>query len=143
MTPEDRDALRAEAAIHVIARMAGLEGMPPDVSHLDPQDPRRKDVERKENKRRMRRALFAASEADALIAELQVREEFDPTAPPSINDLVREGIAAGGTILLCKHGIPSFEPCGQCDAEDAAGKDGKTGNEGGNPAELPATGNSV
>jgi len=94
-----------------------------------------KTHERLRTIRRMEYALEAANAAGALIAELEAREEFDPLAPPeTVEELVRRGVAAGGTILTCKHGRASYEPCEQCDAEDAAGKTGKTGGESSDPA---------
>jgi hypothetical protein len=132
MTPEDRDVIRAEASMRVLAAMYV------NWIHLaaprDESEEQKKARERARSIRRMEYALEAANVADALIAELQVREEHDPDAPPTIESLVREGIAAGGTILSCTHGVPSYEPCAKCDEADAAEKSGKTGGESADPA---------
>jgi hypothetical protein len=125
----------------VLAALATHAILPPDP--LPEGHPENKARERQQNAQRMKRAMYAASEADALIAELELREEYDPSAGPSIRELVAQGIAAGGHILRCKHGRASFEDCAECDAAaalhdastlDETGKSGENGGDSPKPA---------
>lgn len=125
MTPEDRDAIRAEASMRILAAMF-TNFIPPPEPPRDITDEGAKVRERAFRVREMERAAWAVMQANALIAELTIHEEHDPKEPKTIEELVRQGIAAGGTILACTHGVPSYEPCEECDKADAADKSGKT-----------------
>lgn len=131
MTPAEKDAIRAEASMRILAAMYARNWHTlTDVASIpDPcADEAQKDKERAGNMRRMAWSLEAASAADALIAELIVREEDHSNDPGTIAGLVAAGVAGGGQILSCKHGRTSFEPCPACDAEDAAERAEKEGN---------------
>lgn len=127
MTPEDRDILRAEAAIRIMAAMNTHAILPPYMPPGTRSEGEAETEQKKLYRQAARRAEFAVREANALIAELVAHEEFDPSQP-TIENLVAEGVARGGQILSCKHGRASFEPCEKCDAEAAAGtpEGGKT-----------------
>lgn len=129
MTPEDRDVLRAEASMRILAAMYTNVLLPP--APRDESDEARKARELREHTRRTRDALEAVQVANALVAELGLHEEA-PAGVDTVASLVAAGIAAGGTTLACKHGVPSYEACAECDAADAAGKSGQpgTGKEG-------------
>lgn len=119
MTPEDRDILRAEAAVAIMAAMNTHAILPPYFPPGARSEGEDAAEQKKLYRQAARRAEFAVREANALIAELTAHEEFDPEKP-TIAGLVAEGVARGGQILMCKHGRASYESCDQCDAEHAA-----------------------
>lgn len=135
MTPEDRDDIRARATIQIMAAMY--------VNHIHRAAPRdetaaqKESRTRRENEHRMYLALEAASAADAALAELLAREESQGDEatggpqwaglPPEVLAMHPGGVPEGAHVLSCKHGRASFEECEQCDAEDAAAKDGENG----------------
>lgn len=129
MTPADRDFYRAQATMHILAAMyANYIPRPP---LRDETEEMRKSRERVANERRMFLALEAANQADAMIAELQVREEDKPD--PLMARLLQAhpgGIPVSGHVLSCKHGRASFEECADCDAADAAEKAAAAGRDG-------------
>lgn len=145
MTPEDRDYWRAEATMRILAAMY-TNHIPRPVPR-DETKAQAKSRERKESVRRMERALEAANQADAMLAELALREEFKPPEP----DLPAEVIAMhggripeGAHVLHCKHGKASFEPCEKCDAEDAAEKGAAAkGGENGENGKVETGGGAV
>jgi hypothetical protein len=142
MTPEDRDAIRAEASMRILAALnTGYQPRQPKFTQPELLAEYRKG----DDERRMKLALEAALAANALIAELEVHEEATGI---SATDYERLAAATGAHILHCKHGKASFEDCAACDAEDearvqgelaemAAEESGKSG-EGGEEPTKPA-----
>ena len=129
MTPADRDWFRANATMQILAAM--YVSHIPRVVPRDETEEQTKSRERADNIRRMERALEAANQADAMLAELELREEVKPD--PLMAKLLQAhpgGIPAGGNILSCKHGRASFEECADCDAADAAEKAAAAGGGG-------------
>lgn len=138
MTPQERNLVRAEASAMILAAM--YANYIPNPVPRDETEEAAKARTQRENIRRMERALEAASAADALVAELETREEFPPMAagqlPDHVVDMHGGHIPHGAHILHCAHGKASYEDCPECDAADAAekaaaaaggGTDGKTG----------------
>lgn len=139
MIPEDRDVVRANASALILAAMYTNWRPPLTNRHASPDEI--KTRERANNLRRMENALEAASASDALIAELETRQEFTGNDPNTVSGLVAAGVAAGGNILSCRHGKASFEPCEKCDAEDEASKSGANGEKKEETGKVADTGN--
>jgi hypothetical protein len=114
MTKEERDAIRAAAAIENHARM--LAGVSPPAVRKDETATARKAREANEYRRAVRRAEFAVSEANALIAELELHQQAEGV-------LFEDGTPADPRASKpeCVHGIPFSDPCPLCADSDKGG----------------------
>lgn len=107
LTPQERDELRLAIAPLVLAAIQPRDFIPAE-------SPAQRATE---NARRMLRALYAANEADALIAELETRLEIvrfpdgQPIDPRAMNTSAR----------FCAHGVAMDQDCALCADADLKG----------------------
>lgn len=150
MTPTERNMIRAEAAMRILAALY-THRVTPSIAPRNESEAAQKERTRQQDIRRMEEALNAVNAADALLAELTLREEagaspYDGAPHWPIHDglpgeggmpdghipVVRPGERAplGSNVLTCTHGLSSLEDCPACDAADAAETAGKNRENG-------------